>query len=226
MSKSGAEACAACSTSDSSTLTPTLMFGANTIGNLVARAAASSRLSAHRRSPVVPTTAPTPCRAHAARCASVPSGRVKSIRTSASRSAASTSVTDQMPVVRPKRSPASRPDGGLPATSSAAASVRSPGARAWPRSAPGPSGRPRPRSAMRTLGAVNFLKSRMIQPKKPRSSARVFARQRLVAAARFELGDRGRHFVAFPARELVVDEIDREIAMLERPRPVALNSYT
>ncbi len=45
-------------------------------------------------SPVVPTTAAVPCRAQAARWASVPSGRVKSISTSAARNAASTSAAD------------------------------------------------------------------------------------------------------------------------------------
>ena len=72
----------------------------------------------------MPTTAPVPWRAQAARCARVPAGRVKSIITSAACAAASASAPTVTPVARPNRSPASRPTTGLAATSTAAASAQ------------------------------------------------------------------------------------------------------
>ena len=120
MSYAGPSRAAADSTSASSTLTPTLMFGANTTGIVSACRASSAFCSAEN--PVVPTTAPAPCRAHAARWAMLPSGRVKSIMTSATPAAASASVPTVTPVARPNRSPASRPTALLPATSKAATS--------------------------------------------------------------------------------------------------------
>ncbi len=67
-----------------------LMFGAKTIGTARACVASSARCAG--ASPVVPATSATRRRAHAAAWARVPSGRVKSISTSATASAPSTSL--------------------------------------------------------------------------------------------------------------------------------------
>ena len=91
--------------------------------------------------PVVPTTAPAPA-ARTREMGEVPSGRVKSMSTSATRTAASTSVPTLTPSPRPKRSPASRPATGTARRRRRRRALRD--QRAPLRSAPGPSGRPRP----------------------------------------------------------------------------------
>ena len=112
-----ASARAASSTRRNMTLTPTLMFGANTIA-CPARPRRSSRLRASSK-PVVPITAGTPCRRQAATCASVPAGRVKSISTSARSSTGSIAVSIVTPLDRPRNAVASSPTAGLSARSSA-----------------------------------------------------------------------------------------------------------
>ena len=158
----------------------------------------------------MPTTAPVPCRAHAARCASVPSGRVKSISTSAARTAASTSVPTITPVARPKRSPASRPDARAAGDVERRGERAAPDRRGRPRSAPAPSGRRRRRSRSASPTRHFCLKmSRMLSHHErwsPHCTSPAVRRRGFAV----ELGDRRRHFVAFPARELVVDEIDGE----------------
>jgi hypothetical protein len=88
-------------------------------GDVLAAAAISAFWASLK--PVVPMTARTPCRRQAARCASVPSGRVKSISTSARARPACRSAVIATPVVLAEKAPASWPSAGLPATSSAPA---------------------------------------------------------------------------------------------------------
>src|SRR5690606_15295258 len=113
---------AAISSSLRVTFTPTLMLGANTTPSERAAAAMRSRPTSSK--PVVPMTRLVPWARQAATCSSVPSGRVKSIRQSASARAARSSVT-RTPVLRPRNAPASWPRPGLPARSSATVRVRS-----------------------------------------------------------------------------------------------------
>ncbi len=187
-------------------------------------------------SPVVPTTAPVPWRAHAATCASVPSGRVKSISTSAAAAAASASAPTTTPVARPNRSPASRPTAGLPATSNAAASESSRiGERRFDQRLAHPAAgtgngdpyRHRQRPFTRCLHDTPDARTALVAedvddvvPPRPRLAPAILA-GRLREGLAVELGHRGRQLVALPARELAVDEIDGERAMLAGPGPDA-----
>src|SRR5690606_20582625 len=114
---------AASSSSLKVTLTPTLMLGAKTIGTVLAADSIARRPASSK--PVVPMTAPTRWRTQDSRCASVPAGRVKSMRKSAFARTSSMLALMDTPVLRPRNSPASRPIAGLPATSSAPASSMS-----------------------------------------------------------------------------------------------------
>ena len=89
----------------------------------MAMSLAASAISAFCASlkPVVPITACTPSSRHTARCASVPSGRVKSISTCASCRPARRSDTMGTPLAKPRNAAASLPIAALPATSSAPA---------------------------------------------------------------------------------------------------------
>ncbi|MNT30812.1 hypothetical protein D3C72_1666240 [compost metagenome] len=75
-----ASACAARSTSSSSTATPRLKFDAHTSGIFTAAASSACRCAVEM--PVVPDTSPAQRSTHSASSASKPSGRLKSIATS------------------------------------------------------------------------------------------------------------------------------------------------
>src|SRR5262245_51263573 len=75
--------------------------------------------------PVVPITTLTPCLRHAARFASVPSGRVKSTSTAPRGMTCAAASPIFTPQDEPTSSPASFPMSGLPFSSSAAVSLRS-----------------------------------------------------------------------------------------------------
>ena len=102
---------------------------------------------------------------------------------------------------------------GLPATSSAAASARS-GAVSVASISACPIRPPAPAIAMR-VGVTSGNRSQN-QEKMPLSSADGSGRSVLAAHRAVDGGHRQRHFVALPARELAVDEIDGEIALLQR----------
>ncbi len=93
------------------------MFGANTTGMWRAISAIAALPAASK--PVVPMTAALPSSRASARCASVPSGRVKSITQSAAAMAAAASSMIATPVCVPASSPASRPMKGVPGRSKA-----------------------------------------------------------------------------------------------------------
>src|SRR5690606_5260057 len=114
---------AASSSSLKVALTPTLMFGAKTIGTEPAAASIAARPASSK--PVVPMTAPTRLRTQASRWARVPSGRVKSMRKSDFARTSSREELIATPVLRPRNSPASRPIAGLRSSSSAPASSKS-----------------------------------------------------------------------------------------------------
>src|SRR5437773_3941483 len=171
-------------------------------------------------------TAATRCFAQAAACAIVPAGLVKSTSTSAARRAESMSVPTRTPVVRPKRSPASCARNALPSTSSALAMARSLAASvasisAWPIRPPAPA----IANFSATIESVKTL-CEMPQRSKPAlqnipqatEESFVIGRRlrlhRLFAGRAIELDDRLRHLVAFPARQLVVGEIDGELPVL------------
>src|SRR5579864_5119402 len=205
---------AARSTSSASTLTPTLMFGANTIG--IARAYPAIAAMPASSKPVVPTTAAVPACAQAARCASVPDGRVKSISTSQARTAASMSAMTCTPVDRPKRSPASAPIAGLFATSSAPASTKSiessaASINAWPIRPPAPA------TVMRIVMPRSVLLPEHVEKALPEALVAIHVRRRQCLGTRgtIEVDDRLGHLVPFPARDLSVGEVDGEIAMLD-----------
>ncbi len=111
----------------------------------VLRVLRQRRASARRRSRWCPTTAPTLARTQAARCASVPAGRVKSISTSARASAASTSAVTRMPVTRAGQFARVAAQHGAFGNVERGGERRGRAARASRRSAPGPSDRRRPR---------------------------------------------------------------------------------
>ena len=97
------------------------MLGANTTGTCSAAAAIAALPVASK--PVVPITIALPAARASARCASVPSGRVKSITQSAAAIAAAASSVMSTPVATPAISPASRPMKGVSLRSKAAAST-------------------------------------------------------------------------------------------------------
>src|SRR3989338_6980094 len=105
------------------TFTPTLMLGAMTMAVRWAKTAISAFCASVK--PVVPTTAFTPSSQHTARWARVPSGRVKSIRTSAFFRPAAMSAVMATPLAWPRNAVASEPMPGLDGTSSAPASTQS-----------------------------------------------------------------------------------------------------
>ena len=173
----GTERRAAGSTSVSSTLTPTLMLAANTMG--IVRGHARPALPSARRSrPVVPTTAPRDDAHRLRRCASVPSGRVKSTRTSPAPGPRQRRDRRSTPAMRPLPRAGVRPSAVLSATSSAAASVRADCASvarisAWPIRPPAPAiatriGRMR-QGVAAAAGSASFLKKSRILPINPAS---------------------------------------------------------
>ena len=208
-----------------STLTPTLMFGAKTIG-IVRANAGERRPCCASESPVVPTTAPIPCRAHAARCASVPSGRVKSISTSAARDRG-------VDVGRRRSTPvvAAEALAGVAADGGAAGDVERGGERergigerrldqrlAHPAAGAG-DGDPRRCHGRGSAPVGAHWRNMSMQSLSHQARWSSHWPRRQVERRRraVELGGRRRHLVAFPARELVVDEIDGEAAMLDDP---------
>ena len=148
-----------CRAACSMTLTPTLMLGAITIA-MCSRDARRSRPSARRSKPVVPITASTPSSRHSARCASVPSGRVKSISTSASARPARRSAVTGTPLVLAEER------GGVLADA--------PGCRA---------GRARRRARSRRLRATASISMRPMRPEAP---ATAIAAQRPARPRRHE----------------------------------------
>ena len=140
--------------------------------------------------------------------------RVKSISTSAARTAASASMPTTMPVSRAERAPASCPAAGAPekfespqAPDPRAASVASMSAC--------PIRPPAPATAMRVGVTCGRCRG---TSRKALVAGRGFRRQRFRAAAsRVQRGHRRRHLVALPPRELVVDEVHGESAVFERP---------
>src|SRR3954452_12629594 len=126
MSYPSRRTCAACCSSLSISVTPTLMLGASMTG--MSRAASAIWLLCSALKPVVPITMPTWSRRHTCKCAMVPSGRVKSIRTSLPASACSTWSVICTPHGEPTSSPASLPRNGLSCRSNAACRRIS---RAW-----------------------------------------------------------------------------------------------
>ncbi len=98
------------STSFIITSTPMAKLGAKTTG--IARAASRIVATCPGSNPVVPITMGLPAATHAARCARVPAGRVKSTRTSACASAAAGSEPIATPFAPAASSPASRPANG------------------------------------------------------------------------------------------------------------------
>ena len=105
------------------TLTPMLMFGAITRAMCCAWVVTMACCAAVK--PVVPMTTLTPKVWHTAKWASVPSGRVKSINTSAPCKPLRKSAVTKTPVSRPKKAAASWPMAALPGASSAPLSVQS-----------------------------------------------------------------------------------------------------
>src|SRR6185503_19192841 len=91
----------------------------------ISRAASVISFFCEALKPVVPITRPAPCRRHAARFASVPSGRVKSTSTPPRTAAFAGSSPIFTPQGAPTSSPASFPTSGPPFISRAAASLRS-----------------------------------------------------------------------------------------------------
>src|SRR5690606_28614176 len=85
---------------------------------------------------------------------------------------------------------------------------------AWPMRPPAPATAVRMRPVMRG-GSLEFL-----QPvEEPAEDARIVrgrdVAERALGRGPVEVGDRLRHLVALPARELVVDEEDGELAVLD-----------
>ena len=222
MSNAGPSARAADSTSDSSTLTPTLMLAANTIGISRAESRRAAPSARHRVRSCRPPRRPA-WRAHAARCASVPSGRVKSISTSARASAASTSVATRMPVTRPQAFARVAADGGAAGDVERGGRVQ-PGLRQHrldqrlAHAAAGAGDRDpdvgHRQGAGVAAGSSIFLNKSMILPMKPASCPYGSSGSERVAATRLRSCDGLRHLVAFPARQHVVLEVHGELAML------------
>ena len=124
-SKPSASERAATSSSFSTTLTPTLMFGAMTIA-MCSAWRRDLAPSARRRSRSCRSTAATPSSRQRARWASVPSGRVKSISTSLAASAARASAPTTTPLGAAEEGGGVAADGGrCRRRRSAAASTRS-----------------------------------------------------------------------------------------------------